>query len=140
MSPPASHPTTGEFPAVRLGPAMTTRALSRLMGRVQKTLAAHHQSDADLLARYRDCRDPDALDALVRKHGSLMLAACRKVLPDSDADDVFQATFLVLMRQTNAIRRAGSVGPWLYGVAHRLALQARTDRARRSRIEGRART
>jgi RNA polymerase sigma factor (sigma-70 family) len=118
---------------------MTTQPLARIVGRVQKTLAAHHQSDADLLGRYRDSRDPDALDALVRKHGSLVLAACRKVLPDSDADDVFQATFLVLMREAKAIRRAGAVGPWLYGVAHRLALQARADRARRARIEGRAR-
>src|SRR5688500_15886875 len=114
--------------------------LARLLGRVQKTLAAHHESDADLLARYRDARDLDALDALVRKHAPLVLAACRKVLPESDADDVFQATFLVLMREAKAIRRGQSVGPWLYGVAHRLALQARSNRARRSRIEGKVHT
>jgi RNA polymerase sigma factor (sigma-70 family) len=119
---------------------MTSQPLARLVGRVQKALAAHHQSDADLLGRYRESCDPDALDALVRKHATLVLAACRKVLPDADADDVFQATFLVLMREAKAIRGSGSVGPWLYGVAHRLALQARADRARRSRIEGKART
>src|SRR5262245_21041503 len=118
----------------------TTQPLARLLGRVQKTLAAHHESDAELLARYRDERDPAALDALVRKHAPLVLAACRKVLPDSDADDVFQATFLVLMREAKGIRQSKSVGPWLYGVAHRLALQARSGRARRSRIEGKART
>ena len=65
---------------------MTTQPLARLLGRVQKTLAAHREADADLLARYRESRDPDALDALVRKHAPLVLAACRKVLPDSDAD------------------------------------------------------
>jgi RNA polymerase sigma factor (sigma-70 family) len=118
---------------------MTTQPLARLLGRVQKTLAAHHESDADLLNRYRDHRDPEALDALVRKHAPLVLAACRKVLSESDADDVFQATFLVLMREAKNIRRGQSVGPWLYGVAHRLSLQARSNRARRSRIEGKAR-
>jgi RNA polymerase sigma factor (sigma-70 family) len=118
---------------------MQTRPLHRLLGSVRKTLAAHHQDDADLLARYRDERDPDALDALVRKHASLVLAACRKVLPDADADDVFQATFLVLMRDARNIRKGQSVGAWLYGVAHRLALQARAGQARRTRIEGKAR-
>src|SRR5262245_1018906 len=118
---------------------MQTRPLQRLLGSVRKTLAAHHQDDADLLARYRDQRDPEALDAIVRKHASLVLAACRKVLPDADADDVFQATFLVLMRDARNIRKGQSVGAWLYGVAHRLALQARAGRARRTRIEGKAR-
>jgi RNA polymerase sigma factor (sigma-70 family) len=118
---------------------MTRQPLARLVGRVQRTLATHRESDADLLARYRDGRDADALDALVRKHAPLVLAACRKVLPDADADDAFQATFLVLMREAGAIRKGQSVGPWLYGVAHRLALQARSNRSRRSRIEGRAR-
>src|SRR5256885_11877682 len=117
---------------------MQTQPLNRLLGQVRKTLAAHHEDDADLLARYRAARDPDALDALVRKHAPLVLAACRKVLPDADADDVFQATFLVLMRDARRIRQGQSVGSWLYGVAHRLALQARANRARRSRIEGKA--
>jgi RNA polymerase sigma factor (sigma-70 family) len=118
---------------------MQTQPLNRLLGQVRKTLAAHHQDDADLLARYRDARDPDALDALVRKHAPLVLAACRKVLPDTDADDVFQATFLVLMRDARNIRKGQSVGAWLYGVAHRLALQARSNQARRARLEGKAR-
>jgi len=119
---------------------MQTQPLNRLLGQVRKTLAAHHEDDADLLARYREARDPDALDALVRKHAPLVLAACRKVLPDADADDVFQATFLVLMRDARSIRLEQSVGSWLYGVAHRLALQARSNQARRSRIEGKVRS
>src|SRR5262245_34375332 len=117
---------------------MQTQPLNRLLGQVRKTLAAHHEDDADLLARYREARDPHALDALVRKYAPLVLAACRKVLPDADADDVFQATFLILMRDARSIRRDQSVGSWLYGVAHRLALQARSNQARRSRIEGKA--
>src|SRR5262245_10792310 len=119
---------------------MQTQPLNRLLGQVRKTLAAHHEDDADLLARYREARDPHALDALVRKYAPLVLAACRKVLPDADADDVFQATFLILMRDARSIRRDQSVGSWLYGVAHRLALQARSNRARRSRIEGKVRS
>jgi RNA polymerase sigma factor (sigma-70 family) len=115
---------------------MTTKPLHHLLGQVRKTLAAHHEDDGDLLARYRDGRDLAALDGLVRKHAPLVLAACRKVLPDADADDVFQATFLVLMRDARSIRKGQSVGSWLYGVAHRLALQARANQARRSRIEG----
>ncbi len=119
---------------------MQTRPLNRLLGRVRRTLAAHQTDDATLLRAYRDDHDPDALDALVRKYAPLVHAACRKVLPDSEADDVFQATFLVLMRDAKAIRKGQSVGSWLYGVAHRLALQARVGRARRVRIEAKART
>ena len=118
---------------------MQTRPLNRLLGRVRRTLAAHQTDDATLLQAFRTDGDADALDALVRKHASLVYAACRKVLPHSEADDVFQATFLVLMRDARSIRKGQSVGSWLYGVAHRLALQARVGRARRTRIEGRAR-
>jgi RNA polymerase sigma factor (sigma-70 family) len=117
---------------------MQTQPLNRLLGQVRKTLAAHHQDDADLLARYRETRDAGALDALVRKHAPLVLSACRKVLPDADADDVFQATFLVLMRNAKTIRRGQSVSSWLYGVAHRLALQSRANEARRARLERKA--
>src|SRR5262249_59651362 len=83
-------------------------------------------------------RDSDALDALVRKHAPLVLSACRKVLPDTDADDVFQATFLVLMRDASNIRKGQSVGAWLYGVAHRLPLQARANPAPRAPPRGKA--
>src|SRR6478672_6743220 len=114
---------------------MATQPLARLLGKVRKTLAAHQCDDADLLRLYRDRRDPAALDALVRKYAPLVNAACRKVLPDADADDVFQATFLVLMRDAKAIRKEQSVGSWLYGVAHRLSLQARSSQARRTRLE-----
>src|SRR5687768_15254839 len=110
MSSPGSRHTMVEFPAPAWGPVVTTQPLNRLLGRVRRTLAAHHEDDAELLARYRDGRDLAALDALVRKHAPLVLAACRKVLPDADADDVFQATFLVLMRDARRIRKGQSVG------------------------------
>src|SRR5262249_27742748 len=79
--------------------------------------------------------DPAAFEALVCRHGPLVLAACRKVLTDpADVDDVFQATFLVLLRNPGAVRRLGSFGSFLYGVAHRIAVRARHTAARRRRL------
>jgi RNA polymerase sigma factor (sigma-70 family) len=139
MSRRTRRSTIIEFTIPRSGLNMPTQPLARLLGQVRQTLAAHQYDDAELLSQYRDQRDPAALDALVRKHAPLVLSACRKVLPEADADDVFQATFLILMRDAKAIRTGQSVGSWLYGVAHRLALQAKTSQARRTRLEAKAR-
>jgi RNA polymerase sigma factor (sigma-70 family) len=121
---------------------VTTEPLTRLVHDLSRTLAAGDPAalpDADLLARFRRDRDPAAFEAIVRRHGPRVLGACRKVLADAaDAEDAFQATFLVLMRRPHAVRRAGALGPWLFGVAHRVALQARAARRRRERIEARA--
>ncbi len=69
---------------------------------------------------------------LIERHGPMVLRVCRGVLGDPhEADDAFQATFLVLFRQAGAIRNCESVGPWLHGVAHRVALCARSAAARR---------
>src|SRR5260370_37074268 len=88
-------------------------------------------TDAELLERFAACRDEAAFEALVRRHGPLVLGVCRRVLCHShDAEDAFQATFLGLARKASSIRKAGSGASWLYGVAHRRALQARW-RARR---------
>src|SRR5207302_239346 len=66
----------------------------------------------------------------------LVLAACRKVLTDpADVEDAFQATFLTLLRQASKIRKQASVGSWLFGVAHRLAVRVRADTERRRRNE-----
>jgi len=63
-----------------------------------------------LLARYRDANDLSALESLVRKHGALVLSACRAVLTDdADVDDAFQATFLLLVRSAKRIRNGGTV-------------------------------
>ncbi len=95
-------------------------------------------SDAELLARFRDHRDAGAFEEIVRRHGPGVLSASRKVLSDdADVEDVFQAAFLVLLRDARAIRKGQSVGAWLYGVAHRLALKARAARRRRTQIESR---
>jgi hypothetical protein len=81
--------------------------------------------DRTLVDRFLACRDEAAFEALVRRHGPMVLGVCRRVLRSAeDADDAFQATFLVFVRKAAAIRPRGRVGPWLYGIAYRTALAA----------------
>ncbi|HEX4611583.1 MAG TPA: sigma-70 family RNA polymerase sigma factor, partial [Urbifossiella sp.] len=81
--------------------------------------------DADLLARYVAGRDGAAFAELVRRHGPAVLAACRRITAHAhDADDAFQATFLVLARKAQQVRSGEPVGAWLYGVAVRAARKA----------------
>jgi RNA polymerase sigma factor (sigma-70 family) len=95
--------------------------------------------DTDLLQRFVRQRDEEAFAALVKRHGPVVLGVCRRVLHQAqDAEDVFQATFLVLARKAGSIRRRESVGSWLHGIAYRLACKARADAARRRRLEPRA--
>ncbi len=95
--------------------------------------------DGSLLERFAGYGDETAFAALVERHGPMVLGVCRRVLRhDQDAEDVFQATFLLLARKAGTIRKRTAVGSWLYGVAHRLALKARTNAARRSTQERRS--
>lgn len=96
-------------------------------------------SDAELLRRFLTQREEDAFAALVHRHGTMVLRVARRVLGnDADAEDVFQATFLLLSRRAAAIRKREAVAGWLHGVAHRLALSARTKRMRRQEREWQA--
>jgi len=91
------------------------------------------RTDAGLLADFIARRDEAAFTALVRRHGSMVLAVCRRVVGNrDDADDAFQATFLVLARKASAIADRDLLANWLYGVAYRTALEARTRMLRRS--------
>jgi RNA polymerase sigma factor (sigma-70 family) len=108
--------------------------LHRLVQTLRSTFNSDTLTDVELLARFRRDRDPAAVEAIVRRHGPRVLAACRKVLgADAEAEDAFQATFLVLLRNPAAVRQNASLGAWLYGVAHRISLQARARRLRRCR-------
>lgn len=79
-------------------------------------------SEDELLARFVERGDPRAFEAVVDRYGPLVLSVCRQMLADpNDVDDAFQATFLVLIRKAGSIRRPGSLGSWLYGVAYRTA-------------------
>jgi RNA polymerase sigma factor (sigma-70 family) len=88
--------------------------------------------DADLVRRYVRHHDEAAFEALVCRHGPLVLNVCRRVLRNShDAEDAFQATFLVFVRKADTLRSPGTVANWLYGVAYRTALEARKTSAKR---------
>src|SRR5262249_19167642 len=87
-------------------------------------------SDEDLLGRHLARNDPAAFEALVRRHGPMVLAVCRRVLHDPvDAEDAFQATFLLLLRDARAIRRRPALGGWLRVAAHPVAVRARAGAA-----------
>jgi RNA polymerase sigma factor (sigma-70 family) len=90
-------------------------------------------TEGELLERFVSGRDETAFEALVARHGPMVLGVCRKLLRDpNDVDDAFQATFLVLVRKAGTLRRCDLLGNWLYGVALRVAARARTLSARRS--------
>jgi RNA polymerase sigma factor (sigma-70 family) len=89
-------------------------------------------SDAQLLAGFLSESDDGAFEQLVHRHGPMVLRVCRDLLSDPhDCEDAFQATFLVFVRRAGSIRDRDSVGRWLYGVAHRIALRARAQGTRR---------
>lgn len=93
---------------------------------------AESMTDAQLLDCFATQHDEAAFDALVRRHGPMVLAVCRRVLGDAhDADDAFQATFLILIRKASSIGQPERLGNWLYGVAYRTSLDARANRAKR---------
>jgi RNA polymerase sigma factor (sigma-70 family) len=119
-----------------------------MMVRRQLTRALHHlcqfagrgedegMGDDALLARFVARRDEAAFAALVQRHGPMVLAVCRRVLrQEMDAEDAFQAVFLVLARKAAAVRNKGSVGGWLYQVAYHVALKAREATAKRRERE-----
>jgi RNA polymerase sigma factor (sigma-70 family) len=112
--------------------------LLRFVRRLAAAPAEH--GDEQLLERFLAGRDQDAAAAILRRHGPMVLAVCRRVLENAhDVEDAFQATFLVFVRQAATIRRRGVLGPWLHGVAFRVARKAQVRAARRRRREcGRA--
>ncbi len=97
-------------------------------------------SDRQLLQRFSAAQDPAAeaaFEALVLRHGPMVMRVCRNNLGQEQADvhDAFQATFLVLVQKTKSIRRLDSLGSWLFGVATRVARRARVEAARRRSAE-----
>src|SRR5260370_41363166 len=95
-------------------------SLARLLGRMLHAHEAGGLSDAQLLERFVTRRDEAAFEVLVWRHGPTVLGVCRRVLQhEQDAEDAFQATFLVLARKAGSIGRRPALGSWLYRVAPR---------------------
>src|SRR5580700_1699048 len=103
--------------------------ISDVVQHLRRAMLQHDESvltDGQLLGRFIEQRDEVAVAALVRRHGPMVWGVCRRILrTHHDAEDAFQATFLVLVRKAGSVKKREIVGNWLYGVAHQTALKAR---------------
>ncbi|VTU02549.1 serine protease inhibitor : Putative uncharacterized protein OS=Branchiostoma floridae GN=BRAFLDRAFT_130749 PE=3 SV=1: Sigma70_r2: Sigma70_r4_2: Serpin [Gemmataceae bacterium] len=113
---------------------MATRSVSAILHGAVRVVDPG--SDGELVRRFVEERDAGAFRHLVDRHGPMVLAVCRRVTRHrQDAEDAFQAVFLVLARKAGALRHPGHVGGWLHGVATRAAAKVRSTAARRRRRE-----
>jgi RNA polymerase sigma factor (sigma-70 family) len=113
---------------------MANRTLNDVVERLRNAVLPSHYmtSDAELVAAFLERRDQAALTALIHRHAAMVWGVCRRLLRDHhDAEDAFQATFLVLVRKAATIRRTDCVAPWLHGVAQQTARKTRAILARR---------
>jgi RNA polymerase sigma factor (sigma-70 family) len=101
------------------------------MSEVIQHLRGKVLTDAELLADYISRRDEAAFAVLVRRHGPMVWGVCRRLLSHHDAEDAFQATFLVFVRKAASITSRELLASWLYGVARQTALKARANLAKR---------
>lgn len=113
---------------------MATSQLSRVVQQLRR--ATLHQdgaglTDGQLLESFLSRRDEAAMEALVRRHGPMVWGVCRRLLNHHDAEDAFQATFLVLVRKAASVVPREMVANWLYGVARQTALKTRATTAKR---------
>jgi RNA polymerase sigma factor (sigma-70 family) len=116
-----------------------TMAFGSGLQRVAARLNPDTAPDGELLARFLASRDEAAFALLVRRHGSMVLSTCRRVLGNAaDADDAFQAAFVVLVRKSHSLTNRSCVGNFLYGVAFHTALKARAMATKRRAKEAKA--
>src|SRR5205085_2834204 len=121
--------------------AMASGQLSTVLRHIRKLAGpekAGGMTDGELLERFAVRQDEAAFTALLQRHGPLVLGVCRRVLRNAhDAEDAFQAAFLVLVCKAGSIAKQESVGSWLYGVAYRIAVRARARKEKRRTHERR---
>ena len=121
---------------------MVAAELNKVIGHLCSVLGKQDTAgltDGDLLKRYLQEEDEAAFEALVRRHGPMVLGVCRRILRNAhDAEDAFQATFLVLLHKASSLQSPGTVGNWLYGVAYRTAQEARRAILKRCAKEAKA--
>src|SRR2546430_1175412 len=114
-------------------------AVVRHLRRLSDTQETRDRTDNELLQAFATGNDSAAFAALVERHGPMVLRVCRRTLGHAeDAEDAFQAAFLVLARNAAAIRKREALASWLHGVAYRVALKARRAAARRRKHERQA--
>jgi RNA polymerase sigma factor (sigma-70 family) len=110
---------------------MATNRLHKALDHLRVAVAPP-ETDAQLLARFLACRDEAAFAALVRRHGPMVLGVSRRLLRHTqDAEDAFQAAFLVLARKADSVLKREAVGSWLYMVAYRTAQRVRDRQTQR---------
>jgi RNA polymerase sigma factor (sigma-70 family) len=113
---------------------MATNQMSKVIQHLRRAVLLRDGeglTDGQLLECFIEHREEAAFTALVRRHGPMVWSVCRRLLNHHDAEDAFQATFLVLCRKVASIQPREMAANWLYGVAHQTALQARRTAARR---------
>jgi RNA polymerase sigma factor (sigma-70 family) len=110
--------------------------LIRSLHKLAQPAEGERIGDAQLLERFVASRDQAAFELLLWRYGPMVLGVCRRVMPDPHhAEDAFQATWLTFVKKAAAIVHRQAVGSWLYQVAHRVALRARAERAKRDQRE-----
>src|SRR5262249_51578111 len=118
----------------KVGAGRAWACVVRAVGRRWQRRGALALPDAQLLERFVRLRDETAFEALLHRHGPLVFGVCRKFLYNPhDAEDAFQATFLILARKAGSVAPGSLLGHWLYGVACRVAARARKTALRQAR-------
>jgi RNA polymerase sigma factor (sigma-70 family) len=119
---------------------MATGQLNLVLRHIRKMVGdvPEEGTDQELLERFATSHEEAIFEALMQRHGPMVMGVSQRVLShEQDAEDVFQATFLVLARKAKSIRKRASLGSWLYGVAYRLALKLKAGAAKRRERERR---
>jgi DNA-directed RNA polymerase specialized sigma24 family protein len=120
-------------------PSNQSTPIARFMAELVAEHHLSHLNDRELLRRFTRQREEAAFLALLKRHGTVIQRVCRRTLSSThDADDIFQATFLVLLKKASALHWRESIASWLHEVAYRLAIKTRNARIRRGIKESQA--